>query len=134
MATGPWRTPQSFAESKRADVSRHNFVMQVMAGSGMSDQFAQAVDLSIGKLTRAHFLQQILDIDTNAVSCWMRQVNVFILKHSNMSMLSTPQQAIVMKSLPDDLASIRAFHQQHDKVFCSRVKWVLMSILGAHLN
>jgi len=97
--------------------------MQVMAGSGMSDLFAQAVDLSIGKLTRAHFLQQILDIDTNAVSCWMRQVNVSILNHANISMSSTPQQAIVMKSLPDDLASIR-----------SRVKWVLMSILGAHLN
>jgi len=136
MATGPWRTPQFFAESKKADVSSHNFVIQVMAESGMSDLFAQAVDLSIGKLTRAHFLQQILDIDTNAMSCWMRQVNVSILKHANMSMSSTPrpQQAIVMKSLADDLASIRAFHQQHDKVFRSRVKWGLMSVLGAHLN
>jgi len=48
-----------------------------------------------------------------------------------MSMSSTPQQAIVMKSLADDLAYIRAFHQQHDKVFRSRVKWFLMSTLGA---
>ena len=77
MATGPWRTPQSYAESKKTDVSSHNFVMQVMAGSGMSDLFAQDLDLSIGKLTRAYFLQQILDID---VSCWMRQVNISILK------------------------------------------------------
>jgi len=66
MATGPCRTPQSYAESKKADVSSHSCVMQVRAGSGMSDLFAQDVDLSIGKLTRAHFLQQILNIDTNA--------------------------------------------------------------------
>jgi len=53
MTTGPGLTPQSFAESKKADVGSHNFVMQVMAGSGMSDLSAQAVELSIGKLTRA---------------------------------------------------------------------------------
>ena len=86
--------------------------MQVMAGSGMSDLFAQDVDLSIGNLARAHFLQQILDIGTNALSCWMRQVNVSILKQQ----IFLSQQVIVMKSLADDLASIRAFHQHHDKV------------------
>ena len=126
MATGPWRTPQSYAESKKTDVSSHNFVMQVMAGSGMSDLFAQDLDLSIGKLTRAYFLQQILDID---VSCWMRQVNISILKHANMSMSSTPQQVIVMKSLADDLVSIRAFHPQHDKVCRSREWFLFLSCL-----
>jgi len=55
---------------------------------------------------------------------WMRQVNFSIFKHANMSMLSTPQQAIVMRSLADDLAFIRAFHQQHAKV-CHSHEWFL---------